>query len=297
MKIHNVHINFSLLLLSLLPSVTMAATEQCITVIASGGITRPYWSQVINGAYKAGEELGISLYVRGTVNDKDAPAQKQIIETAIENKHCNAVVIAPSDSSINEVVAGLKQRDIPTIYVDRDTGGDRVAYVATDNYAAGVLAAQKMAQVLGDQGNVILFRLKQGVASTDAREQGFIDKARQMNLKIVADPYVGTRVGEARNIIKETLDQHTDIAGIFTPNDTTTIGTILVRQTLNRHKDAVHIGFDKTQFIEESLNKKELHGYITQNPYEMGYQGVLMAFKVLQGDTVTDQNTQVDYFE
>lgn len=295
MKIRKYPLMFSLLIS--LFSLAAQAAEQCITVIASGGITRPYWAQVINGAYKAGEELGIPLYVRGTVNDKDLAAQKEIIETSIEKKHCNAVVIAPSDSSLNEVVANLKQRDIPTIYVDRDTGGDRVAYVATDNYAAGVLAAEKMAQALGNKGNVVLFRLKQGVASTDAREQGFIDKAKQMNLKIVADPYVGTRVGESRNIIKDTLEQQVDVAGIFTPNDTTTIGTILVRQTLNQHNAALHIGFDKTQFIEDSLKKQELHGYITQNPYDMGYQGVYMAFKVLQGESVMDTNTEVNYFE
>ncbi len=295
MKIRNLPVMLSLLL-SLAP-VAVQAAENCIVVIASGGITRPFWAQVINGAYKAGEELAIPLYVRGTVNDKDSAAQKEIIETAIEKKHCNAVVIAPSDSSLNEVVANLKQRNIPTIYVDRDTGGERVAYVATDNYAAGVLAAEKMAQALSNKGNVVLFRLKQGVASTDAREQGFIDKAQQMNLKIVADPYVGTRVGESRNIIKDTLEQQVDVAGIFTPNDTTTIGTILVRQTLNQHKAALHIGFDKTQFIEESLKKQELHGYITQNPYEMGYQGVYMAFKVLQGESVMDTNTEVNYFE
>lgn len=74
MKIRKYPLMFSLLIS--LFSLAAQAAEQCITVIASGGITRPYWAQVINGAYKAGEELGIPLYVRGTVNDKDSAAQR-----------------------------------------------------------------------------------------------------------------------------------------------------------------------------------------------------------------------------
>lgn len=289
-------INKHLRLLALLIVSSMPATvtaKECISVVLSGSISRSFWSQVAKGAIVAGNQLGYDIHVRGTINDDDSLGQTHILNLFDQRYHCKGIVIAPANKDINLLISKLK---IPTIYIDRDTGGDRAATVKTDNYAAGKLAAQEMSKTLGGQGNVVLFRLQKGVVSTDARESGFIDEAKKMGLKIIAAPYIGTRVGEARDDVLATLKALDHIDGIFTPNDTTTIGTLIIRSSMNKHKNVIHIGFDETPVIIKNLNNNMLTGYITQSPYQMGYQGVYSADKAIHGELDTENiATPVNY--
>lgn len=273
-----------------------AEAKQCISLVLSGSVSRPFWSNIINGAIDASEQLGYKVHVRGTINDDDSSGQLQILKSFEQRYQCRGVVIAPSNQNINPYVSQLKKLNIPTVYIDRDTGGERAATVKTDNYAAGILAAQKLSEALGGQGKVILFRLKKGVASTDARESGFIDEAKRKGLEIIAAPYIGTRVGEARKNTRSTLLKFKNVDGIFTPNDTTTIGTIIVRDSMDIHKDVIHIGFDDTPFIANSFKEGKLQGYLSQSPYQMGYQGIYTVDKAIHNE-LTDENisTQVIY--
>ena len=213
-----------------------AKTTECIALILSGNEHRHFWSQVVAGAEKAADELEVILYSRGIINDNDIWAQKIIFHHYVDDYGCKGIVIAPADAGLNEDVADSKRKGIYTVYIDRDTGGERIASIATDNQAAGVFAAKKMAEEIGENGKVVLFRLKKGVASTDAREEGFIQEAERMGLNIVSAPYIGTRTGDARGNAKRILNQINDIDGIFTPNDTTTIGTLLALEGIEKHK-------------------------------------------------------------
>lgn len=270
--------------------------QNCVTVITSGSTHRPFWSKVIEGATQAGKELGLKIYARGTVEDSDSAGQKFVLDNTIKLFHCRGLIIAPSDVGRNQDITRLKAEGIPTIYIDRDTGGDRLASVTTDNYAAGQLAAQKMGEALGYHGNVILFRLKRGVASTDARERGFADEAQKIGLTIIADTYLGTQVGDARSKSGKILDQFDQIDGIFTPNDTTTIGVLIAREKHSNQSNVVHIGFDEQKIMIESLKKGKLYGYVIQLPFKMGYQGVWLIHKALQGKTVQGQlHTPIEF--
>ncbi len=296
MRIQKLMLTAGLLTGLLMPIMAMA--EECLAVVISGSELRPFWSEVIQGAERAGSELGIRLYIRGTINDKDSNGQKIILHRFINEHGCRGVVIAPSDPSRNEDISLFKSKGIPTVYIDRDTGGERIASVTTDNYAAGQLAAAKMADAVGRGGKVALFRLEKGVASTDAREDGFLYEAKKRGLDIVADPYLGTRVGDARSMARKTLQNINNLDGIFTPNDTTTIGTIIAREVLKKHKNVVHIGFDDDPFIMESLNKGKLLGYITQSPYEIGYQGVYAVYQAMDGQMPEEEiHTPVVYVD
>ncbi|MDW6004646.1 substrate-binding domain-containing protein [Vibrio mangrovi] len=274
------------LALPVIASPEPADRENCVTVITSGSVTRPFWSQVVAGATQAGKELGLKVYARGTVEDSDAVGQKFVLDNTMKLFRCQGLVIAPSDISRNQDIARLKGENIPAVYIDRDTGGERLASVTTDNYAAGQLAAKKMGEALGYHGNILLFRLKKGVASTDARERGFSDEAKKIGLKIVAETYLGTQVGDARSKAGKLLEQFQRVDGIFTPNDTTTIGVLIARENHKEQTNIIHIGFDEQKMIVDSLKKGKLYGYIIQLPFKMGYQGVWLIHQALQGKKI-----------
>ena len=263
-----------------------AQGRDCIAVVPAGGGSR-FWSEVEAGANQAGKELGFDIYFRGP-NDEEHPEVQRAIIRVIAERHCKALVLAPSVAERAVEVAWLKKKGIPTVYIDRDPGGaDVVAVVSTDNYLAGKIAGNEMAKELGNHGNVILFRVAAGVKSTDLREDGFMDGATHGGLRILDSVYLGSDVGNARLRCRQALVKYQgQINGVFTPNESTTTAVVMVVRENKLTGKILHIGFDSSGFLLAALSKGDLGGLMVQRPFDMGYQGVTLAAMASKGEKI-----------
>lgn len=271
----------SLLLILLFNSTSLMAS--CIGLITVGG--GHFWAEVKKGALRAGNELDIRIYHRAPIDESNVSGQKKIIQEAIQ-KGCKGLVIAPSSQAINKITTQLKQQKIPIVYIDRDYGGDRLSIISTNNYLAGEFAGKEMIKALKGKGKVALFRLSKDVLSTTKRENGFIKVATEGGLEIVIDQYIGVRVGDAREKSLKTLKEMNDIDGIFTPNESTTLGVSINLQNLSISKRIIHIGFDSHKRIIDAVNNNHMSGFVVQNPFQMGYQGVHNVYKAMSGNKI-----------
>jgi ribose transport system substrate-binding protein len=65
-------------------------------------------------------------------------------------------------------------KGIPVVVFDSGLESKKIsAYVATNNYNGGVIAAKRLGELLGGKGRIILLRYNVGSASTDEREKAF----------------------------------------------------------------------------------------------------------------------------
>jgi len=284
---------FRYFLLALIISIpSQADSGPCIGVVMAGG-GLGFWQDVEKGAYQAAKELGIEVYVRGAVNEQNVKAQRSLIG-AVKKRGCGALVLAPNSPERKKDVQSLRQSGIPTVYIDRDMGGEAVSIIKTDNFLAGKLAAQKMIEALNGHGKVVVLRQGSNVASTKAREEGFIQSAKSGGLEILFETYIGSTVGEARIGAQKVLAQIDEIDGIFTPNESTTIGTVASLKTLKIAGKAIHIGFDSSKLIVDAINSRQLYGVVVQQPVVIGYKGVHMAYRAMHGKPVESTvNTEV----
>ena len=260
---------------------------ECIGVITAGG-GKGFWGDVRKGALQAGKELGIAVYVKGAVDESNVKAQRLIIDYMIE-KGCRGIVIAPNSVERSKDVAQLKARGITTLYVDRDIGGERISVIKTDNTSAGELAGREMVKALKGKGRVAVLRFSKDVATTTSRANGFIKEAVKGGLEIVVDEYLGTMVGDARRKALKILKRAGNVDGIFTPNESTTMGTIDSLRSLNMAGKVIHIGFDSNEFMIKALKSNDIYGFVVQRPFEMGYQGVNTVYQALQGKNVKNK--------
>lgn len=267
--------------------ITPAIASECIGLVTAGG-GQAFWRSVIKGADQAGKELNLKIYARGAIDENNIAGQRHIIESAIKSG-CIGLVLAPNSAKQKEVVSQLKQQGIPTVFIDRDIGGDRVSVVKTENFFAGEKAAIEMAKALGGKGKIALMRMNEKVKATTSRENGFIQAASREGLEIVVDQYIGTRIGEARKKAYKILKERPEIDGIFTPNESTSIAVIKVLEQLNKSGEILHIGFDAPQIMIDSLNSKHIYGFIVQNPYQMGYLSIYAIHNAILGKIVTPQ--------
>lgn len=271
-------------------TVPVCQAKDCVEVVTAGG-GYAFWNAVGAGARTAGKELGVDIYFRGPANEADTQSQ-EIIANLIWDLNCKALVIAPNSPDRAKMVEQLNAKGIPTVYIDRDTGGANVAaVVATNNYKAGQLAGEEMGKALRGKGRVAVLRLKEGVVSTTERERGFIEAATRAGLEVVKDAYIGASVGEARLGAAKALGEvRGQIDGIFTPNESTTVATLLVVKQLGMVGKVTHVGFDANKTLTDALRSGDIHALVVQRPYEMGYQGVRIAYRKATGGVLESRH-------
>ena len=259
-----------------------------VAVIPKGN-SHEFWQSVKAGAAKADAELAdISVDFKGPATENDLTQQKELFELNL-TKGVDAVAIAPVDgSALGAVIDSAKGQGIPVVVFDSSTTAETYAsFIATDNYAAGRKAGEEMVRRLGESGKVVVLRYKVGSASTEKREQGFLDViGEHPGITVISDDQEGA--GKEKEVSQNLLLKFGDQAtGVYTPNESTTTGMMLaMRESGAYAKGVVHVGFDSTSEIVTSIQDGEIAAVVVQNPVQMGYLTVTIMHDILSGKPV-----------
>jgi len=180
---------------------------------------------------------------------------------------------------------------VPTVIIDSALQSNAiVSFVATDNRKGGMLAADRLGQLLEGKGKVILLRYAEGSASTQEREDGFLQEMKQKypDVQLIStDQYAGATRDTAKRASENLLNRFgEDVQGIFCPNESTTAGMLSALQDSGKAGKVMFVGFDSSQMFIDAMRAKQLHGIVVQNPFNMGYLGVRTMFDSLQGKPV-----------
>ncbi|MBU2709542.1 substrate-binding domain-containing protein [Zooshikella harenae] len=275
------------LLLALLCLIgSLQAAPYNIGVIPKSTATK-FWDEVQKGAKAAGEELDANIVWSGPRQENQS--QAGYIKRMIKSELINAIVIAPSHhSKLQRVLLEVVNRNIKLVVIDSNINNVNYdSFIATDNYLAGTKAADFMAKFLGENANIAVIRFRKGNASTEARENGFINTIKNTaKVNIVFEDYLGPSTGSVYHEVIKLLNLRHDIDGFFTPSEATTEGLLRAFYKMDANKIPVIIGFDSNDFLEEGLRKNMLKGLVVQQPFQMGYLGVKTAIRLLNGEKV-----------
>jgi ribose transport system substrate-binding protein len=261
--------------------------KRVIAVIPKGNADL-FWQSVHAGAVKAGRETGVDVLWNGPASEADFTVQIQIVDAMI-NRHVDAIALAPTDrQALVTVVERAAGRNVPVVIFDSAIDTQRfVSQVATDNYKAGQLAAERMGKILNGKGKVVIIAVKPGAASTEAREKGFEDTIGQKfpGIQILDKRYGMAMVAQAMTVTENVLAAHSDLDGIFASNESSSIGAAQAMR--GRAGKIKLVGFDWSPALLEDLSSGLLDSLVIQDPFKMGYQAVMAAVKHLQGEPVT----------
>jgi ribose transport system substrate-binding protein len=258
------------------------------------GTTNEFWKSIHAGAVKAANELGgVDIVWKGPIREDDRDEQIKIVENFVSQK-VDGIVLAPlDDRALVPVLNDAKARAIPVVVFDSGVKWtDYVSFVATDNVKAGALGAERLATVLGGKGDVILLRYAEGSASTMEREAGFLDTLAKKypGIRVVSsNQYAGATVEPAYAASENLLSSFKGVKGIFTPNESTTLGMLLALRAGGRIGGANEIklvGFDAGDKLVEALGRGELYGLVLQNPMLMGELAVKAMLDAMAGKPV-----------
>lgn len=256
------------------------------------GTTHIFWKSVEAGAQKAGAETHLEILWKGPLKESDRAQQIQLVQQFV-SEGVDAIVLAPLDfKALVHPVQAAAAKKIPVIIIDSaldaEVGKDYQSFVATDNQSAGSQGGAKLAELIEGKGKVVLLRYAVGSASTEAREKGFLQALTpHKGIQVTVDnQYAGATAGEAKTAALNLMDQIKQADAIFCPNESTTMGMLLALRQEGLAGKVKFVGFDASPPLVAALRSGEIDALVVQDPYKMGYQGVLTAAAVLKGNQV-----------
>jgi ribose transport system substrate-binding protein len=252
------------------------------------GTTHEFWKAVHAGALTAARELGVEIIWKGPLKEDDRNEQIQVVET-LAGAGVDALVLSPlDDRALLRPVADARRAGIPTVIFNSALQGqEHVAFISTDNFQGGVMAARALGRLREGRGRLILMRLKEGVEGTTKREEGFLSalRAEFPAMVVLSDnQYAGTSTEMAYQTMENLLSRFTGVDAVFTPNESTTFGALRALQDRGLAGQVIHVGFDASDKLIEALGKREIRGLVLQDPFAMGYLSLRTAVAHLRGE-------------
>ncbi len=299
------------------------ASEMKIEIVAKG-FQHDFWQAVLKGTKQAEEEFGVKTNFVGPEGEGAIAAQVEQINNAI-NKGPNAICLAALDTSAAlDAISMAQSKNIPIVGFDSGVPGAPegavVANAATDNYAAGGLAAEKLYEAIKDKVTDPAETVRIGVVSQEAnsdsivqRTAGFVDKMSSLigedkclveghdkfsrkadGAKVIIEVRVPAEVTDnAGKTEALTLLNKADLIAIYGSNEFAAKCIINANEGLNKlgNDKVIAVGFDSGALQLDAIKNNVFYGSVTQDPVSIGYTAVKLAVAAAKGEKVEDVDT------
>ncbi|MEU3310374.1 substrate-binding domain-containing protein [Nocardiopsis sp. NPDC006832] len=281
-----------------------SGTETTRIGMSLSTLNNPFFLQMRDGAQAEADEAGVELVV--TDAQDDASQQADQIQNFVSTSVA-AMVINPVDSdAAGPPVGGANNADIPVVAADRGVNeADVETLVASDNVEGGRLAAQELAEAIGEEGRVVVLQGTPGTSASRERGSGFEEGIAEFpDIEVVARQPADFDRSKGLDVMTNMLQGNGDIDAVFAENDEMALGAAAALSS--RGEEAVVIGFDGTPEGLEAVAEGTLYASVAQQPAELGRVALRNAIAAVEGESleetvmvpvevVTEEN--VDEFE
>jgi ribose transport system substrate-binding protein len=247
-----------------------------------------FWQTVHAGAVAAAREGGAEVRWNGPAVETEFSRQVQIVDSMI-NGRVSAIVLAPTDRvALVSVVERAAREKIPvTIFDSAIDTENYVSFVATNNYAAGQMAARRIGQILNGRGTVAMLMNMPGSASTLEREKGFEDALSKEfpQIQIAARQFGMSDRAKSMSVAEDLLTAHPGLSGVFASNEPGSVGGAQALKSRKLTDKVKLVGFDSSPTLVDDLRAGAIDSLIVQDPFQIGYTAVKTALDKLKGQT------------
>ncbi len=246
-------------------------TEKYVLIAASTKI--PYWQTALAGLSHAANEMKVKAEMKGP-DSYDTKAEHDAFQSAVAEKP-SGILISAADASVMtpDINAALGQ-GIPVLTVDSDApDSQRLFFVGTDNYNAGVLGGHLTSKLLDGKGNVVIFT-EPAQSNLKDRLHGYQDIfAEHPGIKVSqivdmkGDPTIVFDTTKQLLDSKTKVDAFVCLEAISCPE----VGEVVNRA--NMAGKVTVVAMDSDQRTTDWIQKGVISATIAQRPFTMAYYG------------------------
>lgn len=261
------------------------AQDKPYIAVISKGYQHQFWQAVRQGVEQAAKDFDVTVSYEGPEGEAAVNQQLDMIQAALAKKPAAIGLAAVDSQAAIPLVQQAKDAGIPVIAFDSGVASDiPLTTASTDSKASAALAADKMAELIGGEGEVAIVGHDQTSTTGVDRVAGFTDeiKAKYPKITIVDTQYGGGDHTKSADITKAIIQAHPNLKGIFGTNEGSAIGVALGKKEAG--SNVTVIGYDSGAGQIEAIKDGTIAGSITQNPVGIGYKTVEAAVKAIKGE-------------
>ncbi|PLR75737.1 sugar ABC transporter substrate-binding protein [Bacillus sp. V3-13] len=252
-----------------------------------------FFTDMVKGAEKAADELGVNFTVFNANND--TVAQHNSVEDFISSGVDAIIVNAIDSKGMESVVEQAKEAGIHIISVDSVIESDAVdVQIGVDNYESSVELGEYFNDYLKSEWDGKSVKLGTvGALNSEIqikREDGFKDTVSgNDNLQIV-NTVDGENVQEKALAASENLlTGSPDLTFAFATGEPAFIGMVSAVRSQKAEDRVKLFGWDLSKQVIEGIDEGFVEAVLQQHPYEFGSEAVKAAKKLIDGEKVEKQ--------
>jgi ribose transport system substrate-binding protein len=264
---------------------TAGAATKYTVVLIPGNTVDPFYITMHYGAIQEAKKLGVTLKWVGATQWEPS-VQIPLVKSVLASKP-DALVICPTDVvALFDPIDQYVKAGIPVIAVDNTLKNTSIltSAISSDNYQGGEAAADAIAKLAHDKGQVAIVSVEQGVSTTDLRQSGFLSEMKKYtDMKVVALDYDMDSATTAETQTRSILLAHPGVVGIFGTNGYSVEGVGKGVDAAGMKGKVFVAGYDAEPAQVTLLKQGVINILVIQNPAEEGALGVQYAYDYLTG--------------
>lgn len=128
-------------------------------VLVSANLQVPYWKAAGAGFSHAAGDLKVRADFTGP-QTFDPKAEREALDQALQKKATGILIDVTDPGLLKDGIDKAVAAGIPVITIDSDApASKRLFFIGTNNYQAGLVGGQRLAQELKGKGNVVVFTM------------------------------------------------------------------------------------------------------------------------------------------
>ena len=230
-----------------------------------------YWKICQGGVEKFAKESGLQVDFKipssGKVED-----QNQIIETLVSQGYDGlAVSVIAPDAQVDTIDKACQKTNV--VCCDSDSPkSDRIEYIGTENYTAGVELGKDIVKLLPQGGKIAVFVGTFSADNAAARLNGIQDQIKGHNITIVAKKEDNKDNAKARSNVEDVINAYPDlncVVGLWSYNGPAIASAIDASGKKGKVLAAV---FDQEAGTLKGVKDGTITCTVVQDPFGFGYE-------------------------
>jgi ribose transport system substrate-binding protein len=253
-------------------------------VLISHVYSNPYWQYVRAGAERAAKERNAIVEFQGP-DSASVDEGIKLINMAYAAKVSGIIAYVQDEERYKPVIDKVVQGEVPIVTVDSDSEkSKRLAYVGTDNVAAGNEGAKELIEQIGNEGKVAIIMGGKNVKNQVERVNGFKEYiSRNSSISIEAIESSDSYLLEAELAAKKIMIDNWDVKAIFCTSALDGVGAAKAISKLGMAGKVKIICFDDLPETLEAIKSGLITSTIVQKPNLMGYKAVNIIMDIIEG--------------
>lgn len=225
------------------------------------------------------------------VNDGEGDAEKQIAQCeSFVAQGVDVVIISPYDYDAAVTAAQIcKDAGIP-VFVAKGLIADMSiveTYVGSDDFNAGVIEMEYIADLIEGKGNIVIIEGPTGVTGAVLRNDGIASVLKEYpDIKVLYSQPADWYRDQAMALMENWLQLGADINAVVAHNDEMALGAYDALEAAGLADSVPVIGIDGIQAAVESVGEGKLTASILQDSKTIAETAIDVAIKLANGEEI-----------